>query len=250
MKRIFQLTQFTCILAWVAFGLPPIQLKPLHSQLHSSSEQATSLSDPPSTGIPNNGNTGGNGSRGCSDPLLALVKNQSGERMGFTRQERPTFWVYLPYEQEQLAGGKLKFSLRSLHNGEEKNQYEQKIEIHGKTPGVIGITLPPDAPALDPEQEYKWYVFVDVYCPDDPYATPEKETVSALVIRKEVSANVASEEDFVYDRLSEIAQSENPEERQQQWLQFLQSLNLEQNRETLADKCCTILNPSTPISYQ
>lgn len=241
MKRIFQLTQFTCILAWVTFGLPPIQAESLHSQSPSSSEQVKSLPASHDIDAPQ---TEPGGSRGCLDQPIALVTNQSGKTMGFTRQERPTFWVYLPYKEEQIVNNKIELRLR---DSEGDTKYVTEFELNVENPRVLGIPLPSDAPPLALNQEYEWQVSVKVDCKKGTRYSIQG--ISAWAIRTDATNEIA-EDGFIYDRLTAIAQSENPEERQQQWLQFLQSLNLGQNRETLTDKCCTILNPSTPISYQ
>ncbi|MGG6266925.1 DUF928 domain-containing protein [Leptolyngbya sp. AN03gr2] len=114
---------------------------------------ASAFDPPPGQGQP--GSTAGGASR-PSQPTCAASNRDipivlsSRTYLGLTTQARPTFWVYLPSTRAKI----LEFS---LFDRQRKGVYQTQIAIENKS-GLVKITLPETAPALDFNQAYNWTV--------------------------------------------------------------------------------------------
>lgn len=112
---------------------------------------ANAFDPPPGQGTP--GSTAGGASRPSrstcldSDTFTVLAPRTY---LGFTTQARPTFWVYLPSSRAKT----LEFS---LFDRQRKGIYQTQIAIENKS-GLVKITLPETAPALNLDQSYNWTV--------------------------------------------------------------------------------------------
>lgn len=77
-------------------------------------------------------------------------------RGGFTVASHPTFFVYIPPTSRQY----LEFALTN-------NSYDYAAVFQiSNTPGIIQITLPPDAPPLEIGEEYYWQLAIICNYPD------------------------------------------------------------------------------------
>lgn len=119
----------------------------------------TSLVEAPDNGTPDNNRTatpGGTRGGACKQtdkqtvqPLTALVPQKSTQSL--TTAEYPVFWFYIPDVPEDVHS--IEFS---LHEDEKTTLYRTSVQLT-KTPGVIGIPLPPSsAHALKLDKSYHW----------------------------------------------------------------------------------------------
>lgn len=105
---------------------------------------------------------------GGTEPLSALVPPpQSRERLTVrqamvdkTVSDHPTFFVYIPVMASKTA----QFTLKN--EAETDPLYSKEFELPDKA-GIVGISLPTSAPALQVGQKYFWQVAV-VCDPDEP----------------------------------------------------------------------------------
>jgi Domain of Unknown Function (DUF928) len=94
------------------------------------------------------------GTRGCSTnaqsaDMQLLVPRRN---IGHTVSDRPTFTWYI--ENPQNIALPVQFTL--VAPGVLKPIYQQKLTATKS--GIMQLTLPPDAPALKPDQPYRWMV--------------------------------------------------------------------------------------------
>jgi hypothetical protein len=108
-------------------------------------------------------------------PLTALIP---GKNMGLTIGERPTFWFYVPYQ----ASSKTPVEF-ILTDAQEKEIYKQNLQLTN-TPGIIGVTLPKNAPALEVDKTYEWSLSVN--------CASRIDAVSGRIKRVKASAEVAN----------------------------------------------------------
>jgi hypothetical protein len=76
--------------------------------------------------------------------------------LALTVNDHPTFWVYVPYTPEEAPAGE--FSLQDGKN----DVYRTRFQLPA-TPGIVKISLPPTAKALEIGKTYRWYFDLD--CP-------------------------------------------------------------------------------------
>lgn len=160
---------------------------------------------------------GAAGTRGCSSdnnkpPLTALIP---GINMGWTISERPTFWFYVPYQASSTTPVEFK-----LTDFKDKEIYKQNLQLTN-TPGIIGITLPKNAPALELDQTYEWSLSINCGSKiDDVYGRVKRVKASAEVT-KQLQANtgrdlllVYAENSFWYDALTGLIEllRQNPQD--------------------------------------
>ncbi|MBD2419535.1 DUF928 domain-containing protein [Anabaena cylindrica FACHB-243] len=85
---------------------------------------------------------------GCKSEQMTAFKPKYD--LGLTINERPTFWVYVPYS------AKLPHSARLIiWNGQQNKVYETSFQLKN-TPGIIGVRLPENAPNLVSGKTYGW----------------------------------------------------------------------------------------------
>jgi hypothetical protein len=180
---------------------------------------------PPGTGSPDNpqkpGGTRGGTCQKTHQPFTALVPKKGDESL--TTAEYPVFWFYIPHASADIHS--MEFS---LHNGDETETiYLTSIQLT-KTPGVIGIPLPPSPKSsLKENQTYRWKLIINCTAqakPEDVIA------LEGLVIRVQQSPNLVGA--IWYDELTNRAQRyqvepQNPEV-QKAWSELLKSVGLEE----------------------
>lgn len=187
-----------------------------------SSSVIADLPDSPG-GTPNGHRTPG-GTRGdCKQihkqtdkPFTALVPEDS---KGLTTAEYPVFWFYIPDAVENIHS--IEFSLHDRN--ETTTLYRTSLQLT-KTPGVIGIPLPPSPEhSLKLNESYHWRLIVNC----DRQETPENVLeLDGWVTRVQQSPNPW------YDELTNLAkrylsEPQNPEVKNA-WLELLKSVGLEE----------------------
>ncbi|MDZ8263860.1 DUF928 domain-containing protein [Nostoc sp. ChiQUE01b] len=161
--------------------------------------------------------------------LTALIP---GKNMGLTIAERPTFWFYVPYQASSTTPVEFK-----LTDAQGKEIYKQNLQLTN-TPGVIGVTIPANASALEVDKIYEWELSVT--------CTPEIDAVKGRIKRVKASADVMSqlqasrgrdriiiyaENGFWYDTLTGLIElrRQNPQDKnfKADWEDFLKSDGVE-----------------------
>ena len=117
----------------------------------------------------------GSGSRGSDFPLTALLPTTNHGR---TISARPTIFAYLP----PLGAEDVFFSLQDQ---EGHSHYHTTLRVPA-TGGIIGVTLPPTALALETGKNYLWY-----FAPIEPggILRPDNLAVAGWVKRVETNLN-------------------------------------------------------------
>lgn len=180
---------------------------------------------PPGTGSPDDpqkpGGTRGGACQQTDQAFTALVPKNADESL--TTAEHPVFWFYIPHASADIHS--IEFS---LHSEDEKETYYRSPIQLTKTPGVIGIPLPPSpTSSLKLNKNYRWKLIVNCT------AQPKPEDVIALeglVTRVQPSPNLVGI--IWYDELTNRAQRyqlepQNPEV-QKAWTQLLKAVGLEE----------------------
>lgn len=109
-------------------------------------------------------------------PLTALIP---GKNIGLTINDRPTFWFYVPYQLNSTTPVEF-----ALTDAQEKEIYKQNLQLTN-TPGIIGVTIPANASALEVDKTYEWRLSVN--------CASEKDAVSGRIKRVKASAEVMSQ---------------------------------------------------------
>lgn len=131
---------------------------------------------PPNLGSPTGRPRGGSSRGPCPEtpiPLTALapsIKQTAVRRTGRTRTSayawglttvaHPSFWFYVPYTSE--AAYPVDFVVQ---DADDRDVYRTSVSLP-KQPGVISVSLPATAKALEVGQSYHWYL--RVFCPPQP----------------------------------------------------------------------------------
>ena len=178
----------------------------------------------PGTGSPENpqkpGGTRGGACQQTDQPFTALVPKNANESL--TTAEYPVFWFYIPHASEDIHS--IEFSLHNLD--ETETVYLAPIQLT-KTPGVIGIPLPPSPnSSLKLNQTYRWKLMVN--CTAQAKAD-EVIALEGLVTRIQPSPNLVGA--IWYDELTNRAEGfrlepQNPELKKA-WTELLKSVGLE-----------------------
>ena len=210
----------------------------------------------PSGLTPISGRRAGMGSRGncpaVKTALTALVpfepqKNarrntvQSGIGTvgGLTTSERPKFWFYVPYTQQNLNQSNAEFILKDSNK---KNVYEQKQVALPSKPGVISITLPNSVKPLEVGENYHWYfkvrcderttsvpIFVEGEIQRIPLNSEVAEQLKAANDPKE-KIKIYAKENLWFDALNMLAQKRQSSSQnvsiQKEWQTLLQNIKL------------------------
>lgn len=109
--------------------------------------------------------------------LIALLPQSF---YGTTVSERPTFLVYIPASNAEEA-------VFSLKDEAGKMQYQMTVPVAGKT-GVIPVSLPANAPALEVGKNYQWFLALKV----DGQLSPSTPYVDGWVQRIQPNAELAT----------------------------------------------------------
>jgi hypothetical protein len=183
----------------------------------------------------------GAGSRGCTDtalssfaeePLTALIplyeSTSSNLVFGKTSAERPTLWVYVPYQPPNIA----RFVLL---NPAGESIYEANVELPN-APGVMGLSLPDTIPALEPGETYRW--FFNVYCQSPPPLAYVEGSIQREALPSATAAQIAqmtpreqaefyAANGFWHDALTTAAALHQSNTEDESWPDLLRAIGLE-----------------------
>lgn len=183
-------------------------------------------------------------------PLTALApitKETDGRQLswGLTTKEYPTFWFYVPYELKSLKN--VKFSLRNRRN---QTIYETQLQLTD-APGVISVSLPPNAPSLKVGEWYQYYLFVDANCTSNRFS--RKEVAQAWIKREAIASGFQTQLERIsprqrgllyarmgiwYDAMSSFAELKDDKQMNSEWVQMLRSVGLEEVANVEVIDCC------------
>ncbi len=126
-------------------------------------------------------------------PLTALVpwmqRTSSGQAepvydvWGQTTADHPTVWFYIPYAQKPDYSAEF-----ILQDDAENDIYRGAVPLPA-APGIVGVTVPSSAAALETGKTYHWYLYF--YC--DKKKTPPPVFVHGLIQRIHPDAQLASQ---------------------------------------------------------
>lgn len=112
-------------------------------------------------------------------PALSMLAMTPSNFYGLTLSERPTFMAYIPASTSTQA-------IFSLKDEAQTVVYEKVLPLDGKA-GIIAVQLPDDAPALNLDQYYQWFVTIQT----EEYLTPSSPFVEAWVKRVTPTSDMA-----------------------------------------------------------
>jgi len=193
------------------------------------------LPAPPSTGTPDKNTRTPGGTRteptGVCKPtaktLTALVPEKGDQSL--TTAEHPVFWFYIPYAPEEIES--IVFSLHNLDN-QMTTIYRTSPQLT-KTPGVIGIPLPPiPKHSLKLNESYRWYFKAN--CKPRPQEKSRKEDdiqLEGVVIRVQGGSNLGNQviwHDELTNRAKRYLSNPQNTEVQNAWTELLTTVGLEE----------------------
>ncbi|KST64454.1 DUF928 domain-containing protein [Mastigocoleus testarum] len=196
------------------------------------------------------------GKRGCLiaseipfSPVVPVTKGTENTelRWGITTKTHPTFWFYIPHHIESVKSAK--FSLRNRNN---KTIYESNIKLTD-APGIISFSLPANAPNLEINQWYQYYLFIDRLC--KPKIRLQKDFAQGWVKREAITSqlqaqlneNISAQQKAIlyaqngiwYETINTLATLNNTNAQNYIWVQLLQSVGLEKISKVPIISCCS-----------
>ncbi|HLO50537.1 MAG TPA: DUF928 domain-containing protein [Kamptonema sp.] len=235
---------FAIALCVFANGLPvqvQAQSKPANQQAQARPQRSkvSVTFSPPGAGKPDNSAGGASRSSGqcAQDPANSgpmATPLTPANYQALTVAERPTFFVYVP----ETSARKVFFSLE----GENKNShYQTMIPITGKA-GIVSVSIPTSAPALETGKNYKWS-FV-IMCGNT--LRPDSPAVEGTITRSQANPTLISQlekatpieraalygkDGIWYDTLATVAElrklQPNDSSLEATWTQLLTSVGLD-----------------------
>lgn len=149
-----------------------------------------------------------------------------------TTATHPTFFAYLP----SLPAGTAEFTLQDETG--DKELYKVEFKVTGK-PGIVGISLPKSAPALQIGQKYFWQVAVTCD-PNQPSKLSSisswVERVNSPIVAKGDRISTLAEQGIWYDVVNLVAlqRYQKPDDRAaaDDWEALMQDAGLSQFKQS------------------
>lgn len=134
---------------------PPLKAAPLVPSFNPQGEAKAGGYD--FAGVERPGRqTSGDSRAQCPKKSMDLTALMPQSHTGKTVQERPTFWIYVPYTAQEIARGEF-----SLQREDRSDVYRASFNLP-PTPGFVRVSLPDSVPPLSKNQPYRWYF--KLYC--------------------------------------------------------------------------------------
>ncbi|WP_445632880.1 DUF928 domain-containing protein [Nostoc sp. DSM 114161] len=183
-QKFVKFPAFPISVVLIISGLPSIVIaeSPISLKLQRFHWQISQKFIPPNRKAPQT-TTGGASRRGGSCFLQRKETStplMPGNKYGLTFAERPTFYWYVPETAVQTA----RFSLL---DGEDI-VYETNLKLPNQS-GIIGFTLPKEAPSLKVGKQYRWYMGIP--CGSDELA--EEIAINGWVERIEPTPDLSKQ---------------------------------------------------------
>jgi len=216
-------------------SMAPAQAAPL--AVEANTKQVSSVSGfsewsfwpPEGEGAPQRTSSGASRNGCTADSVIPLVPES---QYGLTGQGNPSI---LAYVSDAEASRQLMFSLKSADG----YYHEMSVDVPNQA-GIVKISLPDDAPALQPETLYRWSLIVicdNNLRPDSPSlqgwleTAPNLETEAATTIGSLEQAGLYRDQHLWYDMIAMLAelkvQNPNDAEINQAWGDMLTATGLE-----------------------
>lgn len=139
--------------------------------------------EPPKQGMPTDTAGGASRDGGCAredvSATSCVTPLMPENHYGLTVSERPTFYLYVPETDAKEV-------FFSLVDENRNHHYQAKLPLD-RQEGIIGITLPENAPALAVDRNYQWTVILI----GDRGLRPDSPGVQGTVRRVELDATLA-----------------------------------------------------------
>lgn len=176
--------------------------------------------------------------------LIALMP---GTNLGLTVAERPTFWLYVPYESNRLEA---EFWLKDR----EENEVYQQIVALKNTPGLVKVRLPETVSPLEVEQLYSWRFSVicnpsnrldDAFVEGGVERVPMSSELESQLQDKNERERIAvyAENGLWFDALTMLAERRDanlPDKAlEEDWVELLQQVGLAEISDKPLVECCT-----------
>ena len=234
-QKLIASVSFTLAILFNQIGSIPLALA-IPNPTDNGNKQTPPLPTVPPTRRPPAGNrTPGGGLDG--EASICPVKPQELTAItpinahGKTLAEHPTFWFYMPYTADEVAGGEFFI----LTEDEEQYVYQTSFKLP-EQPGLISITLPAEESAsLQTGEYYHWYL--NLSCAPD-VTTETDLNIDGWVQRVESTSAVGAPDidtslDIWYDTVDFLANqiqtsAVNGNNLSQLWTDLLESVELEE----------------------
>lgn len=178
--------KISCIISCSIVNLISLPPKVLANNLTQLNQQILSLRQKGS-GFEGDGRSGdrtGGADRGncpaVKPPLTALIPISN---FGKTLAERPTFWFFVPYSNQQVKAGEF-----VLQDREGNDIVRTSFKLPNQ-PGFVSFTIPTNASSLEINKDYRWYF--NLYCDVKKLSSPI--TVEGWIQRIQMSLEIQSQ---------------------------------------------------------
>lgn len=178
---------------------------------------------------PEGGDDSGTRSEFCENTKLSLkplMPSTDRDVPGLTLKERPTFWFYVPYQNDIVSKGKF-----VLEDEEGKLEFKHDFKLP-KTPGFVSFGMPITEKPLMLNKRYRWSF--TLYCQSQNSSEPKSVTSEGWIQRVnmanlETQLRTAKTEERIklyiqeqmwFDGASNFA---NNREFPQAWVKFLEA---------------------------
>lgn len=181
-----------------------------------------------------------------------VLSAQSADVFSLTTQAHPSFWFYVPYSLESTP---LEFVLQDENNN---TLYQKRISAEtfeglaedADGGGIIQVTLPDSAPALQPETTYRWFFLA--YCDPGSHSYVEGWITRSPLPTADALAAATPREQAIFYAENGIWQEtltlvgENYRESATEaaiardWESLLESVNLSQFAQQPLVDCCSL----------
>ncbi len=178
---------------------------------------------PPDTGDPEGQQTPGgtrSSAKACKQTTQTLTALVPANGKGLTTAEHPVFWFYIPYAPDDVHS--IEFSVHD--RDEQTTLYRTSLQLT-KTPGIIGIPLPPSPEhSLKLNESYHWRLIVNC---DHNETSENVLELDGWVTRVQPSPNSVIWYDELTNRAKRyLSEPQNPEVKKA-WTELLKSVGLE-----------------------
>ncbi|MBD2181069.1 DUF928 domain-containing protein [Planktothrix sp. FACHB-1355] len=246
MKLLVQKLSLPFSIAWITLNFTSnattVQAQRTTSDTNRDFIQAQSSNQQPldfsGTGRPDRRTTGGS-RRGCPSVDIPLTPLRP-EYMGSTVSEYPTFWVYVPYNSNQIQSGEF-----VLQDEEADREIYRTPFTLRETPGIVRLRLPSNPQyALKIGKTYRWYF--KLFC-----NTQDKSVyvfVQGLIQRVPLNSlapdyNAYAISGIWYDALTDLADKRrralDDAVLKENWIALLKAVKLQNLAEERLVECCT-----------
>lgn len=233
--------------SWVGSQLPPGSIAQIHFATPPESAPAYARREESRSRCP------------CYNSPQTLTALIPASNLALTTASHPTFFLYVPHAAGNAKTGgrppaREKFDVEFQLADQQEHEIYQTIFAIAGTPGIVSFTLPPAAPALEPNKYYHWYF--EVICDREDRSgdsvvsgwsrrvEPNSRVLQAL---KQASPfqqpGIYAEAGLWHDTIATLAELRRPKPNDSllttAWVELLQSVGLDKIAQEPLVNCCT-----------